>query len=109
MSRSPAHLTAAAEALRALAAALAADFAGLDAHSGPATWEGPAATAHRGRAAVVAFDARVVAVDLRRLADQLDQRAVAVAAAQHAEARRHQWARIEVLAALGLPAGGSDV
>ncbi|QYG91984.1 hypothetical protein HC251_05725 [Iamia sp. SCSIO 61187] len=79
MSRSPAHLRTAAEAVRALADALAADFAGLDAHSGPATWEGPAATAHRGRAAVVAFDARVAAVGLRALADRLDERAAAVA------------------------------
>ncbi|HMJ76601.1 MAG TPA: hypothetical protein VK507_11550 [Iamia sp.] len=108
MSRSPAHLAAAAEALRALADALAADFAGLDAHSGPATWEGPAASAHHRRAEVVAFDARVVAVDLRGLADQLDQRAAAVVAAQHVEARRHQWARFELLAALGGPGGESD-
>ncbi|HEV7719816.1 MAG TPA: hypothetical protein VGO60_00955 [Iamia sp.] len=108
MSRSPAHLAAAAEALRALADALAADFADLDGHSGPVTWEGPAAAAHRGRAAMVVFDARAVAVDLRGLADQLDQRAVTVAAAQHAEARRRQWARLEVLGARGRAEDGSD-
>jgi len=99
MSRSPAHLAAAAEALRALADALATDFAGLDPHSGPATWEGPAASAHRGRAAVIAFDARVVAVELRRLAALLDQRATEVHAEELAEARRRQSARVEALAA----------
>lgn len=75
MSRSPVHLRGAAEAVRALADALAADFAGLAAHSGPATWEGPAATAHRRRAAVAADDARAAAGALRDVADQLDERA----------------------------------
>lgn len=98
MSRSPAHLRAAAQALRAMATALTADFDGLDHHSGPATWEGPAARAHRGRAAVAAFDAHAVAVDLRGLADRLDDRADEVVLASPAA--------IEAAAASGGPTGG---
>jgi hypothetical protein len=89
MSRSPAHLTAAAVAVRALATALAADFAGLAAHSGPATWSGPAASDHRRRAARAADDARAVATELARVADGLDRAAADLAAADAAEARRH--------------------
>lgn len=88
MSRSPAQLAAAAVAVRALAAALAADFAGLAAHSGPATWRGPAATDHRRRAARAADDARAVATELIRVADGLDRVAADIAAADAAEDRR---------------------
>ena len=88
MSRSPAHLEAAAVALRALATALSADFTGLAAHSGPATWEGPAASAHRARAARAVEDALAVADELGRLADRLDERAAQLTAADRAAARR---------------------
>lgn len=82
MSRSPAHLRAAAVALRALATALTADLDGLAAHSGPATWVGPAATAHRHRAGRVADDGRAVAAEVRGLADRLDHHAAELAAAE---------------------------
>lgn len=88
MSRSPAHLRAAALALRAVAAALTADFDGLAAHAGPATWLGPAADAHRTRAATATADAHAVAAELVDLADQLDERAAALVAADEAAARR---------------------
>ena len=88
MSRSPAQLTAAAIAVRALAAALAADFAGLAAHSGPATWRGPAASDHRRRAARATGDARAVAAELARVADGLERVAAEAVAAQTVEARR---------------------
>jgi uncharacterized protein YukE len=88
MSRSPAHLAAAAVALRALATALDADFEGLSRHSGPATWEGPAASAHRTRAAAATGDARAVVAELGRLADRLEERAADVAAAEEAADRR---------------------
>lgn len=88
MSRSPAHLAAAAVALRALASALAADFDGLAAHSGPGTWMGPAADAHRRRATTATGDARAVAAELERLADGLDEHAAATAARDEAAARR---------------------
>jgi hypothetical protein len=64
-----------------MATALTADFDGLDHHAGPTTWEGPAARAHRGRAAVAAFDAHAIASDLRSLATRLDDRATELAAA----------------------------
>jgi hypothetical protein len=88
MSRSPAHLAAAAVALRALATALTADFDGLTAHAGPVTWEGPAAAAHRRRAATATADARAVAAELGVLADRLDQQGAALVAAEDAAARR---------------------
>jgi uncharacterized protein YukE len=85
MSRSPAQLAAAAVALRALATALAADFAGLAAHSGTATWRGPAANAHRRRTEVATADAQEVAAELARLADRLDERAASVAAEERSD------------------------
>ncbi len=88
MSRSPAQLAAAAMAVRAIARATTADFVGLAPHSGPATWEGPAATAHRQRAAAAVGDADDLAAELDRLADRLDARAAALVAAE-AAARRH--------------------
>lgn len=90
MSRSPAHLAAAAVALRALAAALSADFDGLIAHTGPSTWEGPAADAHRRQAIRSVDDGRAVAAEVARLADRLDDRAAEIIAADRAEAVRHR-------------------
>jgi hypothetical protein len=100
MSRSPAHLAAAAVAVRALAATLTADFAGLAAHSGPATWRGPAASDHRQRAARAAGDARAVAAELARVADGLD-RCAADAAAVDAAAAQRQVERRSVAARAG--------
>lgn len=105
MSRSPAQLAAAAVAVRALAAALTADFAGLAAHSGPATWKGPAASDHRQRAARVAGDARAVAAELARVADGLDRCATDAVAADAAAARRQTERRT---AATGARSGDSD-
>jgi len=105
MSRSPAHLEAAAVAVRALAAALTADFAGLAAHSTSATWVGPAASEHRERATRATDDARAVAAELARVADALDQRAAALAEAGAVAARRDA-ARASARAGAG-PEGGS--
>jgi len=88
MSRSPAHLAAAAAAVRALATALTADVAGLAAHSGPATWTGPAASEHRRRSARAVDDARAVAAELDRVAAALDDRAAVLVATEAAESRR---------------------
>lgn len=88
MSRSPAHLAAAAVALRAVATALTADFADLVPHTGPSTWEGPAAAAHRTRALALADDARAVAAELRDLARRLDERAAELVAVEEAAAAR---------------------
>ncbi|HEU5152995.1 MAG TPA: hypothetical protein VFU19_21055 [Iamia sp.] len=90
MSQTPTQLAAAAAAVRALATALTADVAGLAAHSGPATWLGPAATAHRARAGRVAGDAHAVAAELARVADGLDQRAADALALEAAAARRRR-------------------
>jgi hypothetical protein len=106
MSPSPAQLAAAAVAVRALAAALTADFAGLAAHSGPATWRGPAASDHRRRAARAVADAQAVATALARVADDLERVAAEADATEAAGARRHT----ERLAAgaRAAAAGGSD-
>lgn len=80
MSSAPAHLREVAESLRATARSATADVAGLHAHVGPGTWEGPAADAARRRAFGVAHEVAEISAGLRTAADRLDAEAAEVEA-----------------------------
>lgn len=97
MSRSPAHLRAAAMALRAMAAALAADTADLVRQGGLSTWRGPAAERHRAGALVQQRHIDAVVDELWRIANELVNTAtVAEANEQHAvEVRERRWSEAE--------------